>query len=67
MLLEVMEPLITAQLRHADVIIISKTDTALAGEVERAEKTAREINEKAEVIPSGEEGNWDAVTAALLP
>jgi G3E family GTPase len=66
MLLEVIEPLITSQLQYADVIIISKTDTASVAEVEDAEKTARKINERAKIIPSGKEGDREAVVAALL-
>jgi G3E family GTPase len=44
MLLEVLTPLITAGIRQADFLIISKPDLASPQEVEEAEAAAREIN-----------------------
>jgi G3E family GTPase len=47
MLLEVLTPLITAGIRQADCIVISKTDIASEAEVAEAEAAARTINTQA--------------------
>lgn len=44
MLLEVLEPLITAGIRQADALIVSKTDLAAPEEIAEAVKAARIIN-----------------------
>ena len=50
MLMEVMTPLVTSQIQHADLIIVSKTDLARPDEVEFARRTAREINPTARIV-----------------
>jgi G3E family GTPase len=68
MLLEVMSPLVTAQLEHADIIMISKTDIASLEEVDLARRTAHEINGRAQIVTSGLEGHPDACAiTTLLP
>jgi G3E family GTPase len=49
MLIDVMTPLITSQIQHADLIIVNKTDLASPDEVAFACRIAREINHKAEI------------------
>jgi G3E family GTPase len=52
-LIDVMTPLITSQIRKADLIIISKTDLAKPDEIEFARRTAREINSTARILEAG--------------
>lgn len=49
MLIEVMTPLITSQIQHADLVIVSKTDLASEDEIAFACRTAQEINQKAKI------------------
>jgi G3E family GTPase len=48
-LIEVMTPLITSQIKHADLIIVNKIDLASPDEVAFACRTAQEINPQARV------------------
>lgn len=68
MLLEVLEPLITAGIRQADVLLVSKTDLASPEKVTAAEAAAREINPAAPLFAVTLANGLDAALAAeLLP
>jgi G3E family GTPase len=68
MMMEVLTPLITSQIQHADLIIVSKTDLASPREVEFARQTAREINPKARIVNTGVRGHLDpALISGILP
>jgi G3E family GTPase len=51
MLLEVLEPLITAGIQQADFLVISKTDIATSEEIAEASAAARSINRDAPLYP----------------
>ena len=51
MLLEVMEPLITAQIEAADIVAINKIDVADEQAIASTEKSIRELNGKTKIIP----------------
>lgn len=68
MLLEVLTPLITAGIRQADVLIVSKADIASGQEVAEAEAAAREINPDAPLHALDLTAPLEpAVAAELLP
>jgi len=68
MLIEVLEPLVTSQIRHADPILISKIDLATPHEVEFARRTAREINSSAGILNAGTQGHLKPeLISELLP
>ncbi len=50
MLMEVLTPLLTSQIQHADLIIITKTDIASPAEIEFARQKAHAINPDARII-----------------
>jgi G3E family GTPase len=56
MLIEVMTPLITSQIQHADLIIVSKADLATSEQIDFACHRAREINPKARIMIAGKNG-----------
>lgn len=62
-LFAVLEPLITAQVAGADVVYISKIDSASAGELEQARRLAREVAPGARQVEAGE---GDALPPGLL-
>jgi G3E family GTPase len=67
-LMEVMTPLITSQIAHADVVVISKTDVATGQELENARATARHINPAAHVaFYAKEEHMKEELISVLLP
>lgn len=49
-LLEVLTPLVTAQIEHADVVIVNKTDAATPAEIEAARQAAARINPRAPLL-----------------
>ena len=68
MLMEVLTPLVTSQIQHADVIIISKTDLAKPEEIGFAHRTVREINPKAGIVNTGIPGHLEPeLISGLLP
>ncbi len=68
MLLDVLEPLITAGIRQADYLLISKTDLASPEEIAAAATAAREINPVAPLFAVALSNGLDAALAAeLLP
>jgi len=68
MLIEVMTPLITSQIQHADLIIVSKTDLATSDQIDFAHRTAREINPTARIVNAAARGHLDAeLISELLP
>jgi len=56
MLIEVMTPLITSQIQHADLIIVSKSDLATSNQIDFARQRAREINPTARIVIAGKDG-----------
>jgi G3E family GTPase len=67
-LMEVMTPLITSQIQHADLIIVSKTDLATPKEIEFAHQTTRKINPTAGIINAGTQGILEPeLIAEVLP
>lgn len=50
MLLTVMEPLIGSQIKHADLVLVSKCDQAASEEIEKAHQAAVEYNPEAKVL-----------------
>lgn len=68
MLMEVMTPLITAQIQHADVIVITKSDLATLDQVEFTRRTIHDINPSVRVLSSGPVQPLDQkLLAELLP
>jgi len=67
MLMEVLTPLITSQIEHADVAIVSKADLATEDEIAFSRKTIGTINPRASVLVAGAEGTHDDVASRLLP
>lgn len=56
MLIEVMTPLITSQIQHADLIIVSKSDLDTSNQIDFARQRAREINPTARIVIAGKDG-----------
>lgn len=56
-LFAVLEPLVTAQIRGADVIFVSKADVAREEEMAAARRVAREINPRARLRCGGGQGD----------
>ena len=50
MLYEVLTPLITAQVQHADLLLVTKTDVASAEEIDQARQIAAELNPAAQLF-----------------
>ena len=68
MLIEVMAPLITSQIQHADLIIISKTDLATSDQIDFARRTAQGINPMASVVGATLRGHLGGeLISQLLP
>ncbi len=68
MLIEVMAPLITSQIRHANLIIVSKIDLATSDQIDFARRTAREINPMARIVSAAARGHLEAeLISELLP
>jgi G3E family GTPase len=66
MLMEVMTPLITSQIAHADVVVVTKADIATAGEVQSACVAARQINPDAQITASGKEEHMKRELVSLF-
>lgn len=56
-LVQVMEPLITAQIEAADIIAINKIDVMNEREISIVEKSIRELNGKSRIIPISADEN----------
>jgi G3E family GTPase len=68
MLIEVMTPLITSQIQHADLILVSKYDLATSEEVEFALQTSHKINPMARIVSAAARGHLEAeLISELLP
>ena len=68
MLIEVMAPLITSQIQHADLIIVSKVDLATPDQIDFARRTAREINPMARIVSTTAQRHLEAeLISELLP
>lgn len=67
-LMEMMTPLITSQIRSADLIIVSKKDLATSEQIDSALRSVREINPTAEMVSAAARPHLDAELASeLLP
>ena len=67
-LMEILEPLISSQIKLADLIIISKADLASADDIYKAKETARDINPNAQLLAVSLKGAWEpGMTKELLP
>ncbi len=68
MLVEVLTPLITSQIRHADLILISKRDLASPAEIAAARQAAQEHNPAAKVMTIDAQHHLEPeVIAELVP
>ena len=68
MLIEVMTPLITSQIQHADLIIVSKTDLATSDQIDFAYRTARKINPIARIVSAAVRGHLEPeLISELMP
>jgi G3E family GTPase len=68
MLVEVLTPLITSQIQHADLILISKRDLASPAEIEAARQAAQEHNPGARVMTIDAQHQLEPdVIAELVP
>jgi G3E family GTPase len=68
MLIEVMAPLITSQIQHADLIILSKTDLATSDQVDFARRSARKINSTAKIVSAAAREHLEPeLMSELLP
>jgi len=65
-LMEVLEPLISSQIKLADLIIISKADIASADDISKATKTAQNINPKVPLLATSLKGSWELGMAKEL-
>ncbi|MFQ6088211.1 MAG: GTP-binding protein [Candidatus Methanofastidiosia archaeon] len=50
-LIEVIEPLIKAQIKNSDIVLINKIDVVLEKNVEEIKKDIKKINEKSSILP----------------
>jgi len=67
-LIEILEPLISSQIELADLVIISKTDLASAGDIDQAKKTVRGFNGEALLLPTSLKGGLEpGLEKELLP
>ena len=67
-LIEILEPLISSQIELADLIIISKTDLASAGDIDQAKKTVRGFNGEALLLPTSLKGGLEqGLEKEMLP
>ncbi len=68
MLMEVMAPLITSQIQHTDLIIVSKIDLATSDQIDFARRRAREINPTARIVCAAAREHLEAeLISELLP
>ncbi len=68
MLYEVLTPLITAQIQHADLLLVTKADIATADEIALASQIASELNPAAALFCASVKDPLDPrLTAELLP
>jgi G3E family GTPase len=68
MLVEVLTPLITSQIRHADLILISKRDLASPAEIAAARQAAQEHNPAAKVMTIDAQHHLEPeIIAELVP
>jgi G3E family GTPase len=67
MLYAVMTPLITAQIEHADLVLISKCDQAQPEEVAFARQVAQAHNAAASVLNVGVETSLDTLVQEIAP
>ena len=67
MLMEVLTPLITAQIQHAGLILISKSDLASSKEIAYAKKITQEVNPQAETFLSNGQVLSPELMTALTP
>jgi G3E family GTPase len=67
-LIEVMTPLVTSQIEHANTIVISKTDLSGRDQVDLAFSIVRKINQKADILRFSGRGTLESeLLRGLLP
>jgi G3E family GTPase len=67
MLIAVMTPLITSQIQHADLVLISKCDAAKPEELELAHRAAQEHNPAATVLDFSLDTPVDTLVTEMAP
>ena len=67
MLIEVMTPLIVSQIKHADLILISKCDQANSEEIAFARQVAQEHNPNAKVMDFSKDSPVNALVKEIAP
>jgi G3E family GTPase len=67
MLIEVMTPLITSQIQHSDVVLVSKCDLAQPAEVALAHQIAHEHNAAAKVLDTRLDASLDPLVQEIAP
>jgi G3E family GTPase len=67
MLMAVMTPLITSQIQHADLVLVSKCDVAQPEEVERAHQAAHEHNPAVPVLNFSLDTPIEALVKEMAP
>lgn len=66
-LIEVMTPLITSQIKQADLILVSKRDQAKAEEIEFAHQVARQHHPGTKVMDFGKDDSVDILVKEIAP
>ena len=67
MLIEVMTPLIVSQIKHADLVLVSKCDQAKVEEIEYAHQVAGEHSPNARVMNFSKYSSLDALLKEIAP
>lgn len=66
-LLEVMTPLVSSQIQHANLVLISKCDQATPEEIEHARQAAAEYNPEAKVLEFKLDTSLDTLLKEVAP
>jgi len=67
MLVEVMEPLIISQVKHADIVLVSKCDQATQAEIAYAHQIAQENNPNAKILDFSKDLPPDTLLLEIAP
>ena len=66
-LIEVMTPLIVSQIKHADLVLVSKCDQAKPEEIEFAHQVAQEHNPEARIVDFSKDSPLEALVKEIAP
>lgn len=66
-LIEVMTPLIVSQIKHADLVLVSKCDQAKPEEIEFAHQVAQEHNPEARIVDFNKDSPLEALVKEIAP